>query len=60
LGQSQSIGFIDVLNDGAFMVRVSLTYSLSGQDIVRETGSFPYLKSGVMYENFIQIAYYFA
>jgi hypothetical protein len=57
LGQSQSIGFIDVLNDGAFMVRVSLTYSLSGQDIVRETGSFPYLKSGVMYENFIQIAY---
>ena len=30
------------------MLRVSLTYSLSGQDIVRETGSFPYLKSGTI------------
>lgn len=37
-----------MLNDGGFMVRASLTYSLSGQDIVRETGSFPYLKSGTI------------
>lgn len=39
---SQSIGFVEIHNDGWFMVRATLVYSLSGQDLVRETGEFPY------------------
>lgn len=41
----QNIGFVDVINHGAYMVQMTLIYNLNGQDYIRSTGPFPFAES---------------